>query len=65
MIFLGDITSPNYHDGPEHYTLDGITKLMAALDELDFDKAIHGHTEIMSKQEWMEFLQEEKDKLKG
>lgn len=65
VIFLGDITSPNYHDGPEHYTLDGITRLMAALNELNFDKAIHGHTEVMSKQEWMDFLHEEKIKLKG
>ncbi len=63
VIFLGDITSPNYHDGPEHYTLEGITKLMSALDELKFDKAIHGHTEVMSKQEWMDFLHEEKEKL--
>lgn len=65
VIFLGDITSPNYHDGPEHYTLDGITKLMTALDELNFETAIHGHTEVMSKQEWMDFLHEERIKLKG
>lgn len=65
VIFLGDITSPNYHKGPEHYTLDGITKLMDALEELKFDIAVHGHTEVMSKQEWMDFLQIEKDKLKG
>ena len=65
VIFLGDITSPNYHDGPEHYSLDGITRLMAALNELHFNKAIHGHTEVMSKQEWMDFLHEERIKLKG
>lgn len=65
VIFLGDITSPNYHDGPEHYSLEGITKLMDALEELNFDKAIHGHTEVMSKDEWMTFLREEKAKLKG
>lgn len=65
VIFLGDITSPNFHNGPEHYTLEGITKLMDALDELNFDKAIHGHTDVMSKQEWMMFLQEEQAKLKG
>lgn len=64
VIFLGDITSPNYHAGPEHYTLDGITKLMDALDELNFDNAIHGHTEVMSKQAWMDWLEEERLKLK-
>ena len=64
LIFLGDITSPNYHDGAEHYTLEGITTLMDALNELNFDKAIHGHTDVMSKQEWMDFLQEEKNKLR-
>ena len=65
VIFLGDITSPNYHDGPEHYSLDGISKLINALEELNFEKAIHGHTEVMSKQEWMDFLHEERIKLKG
>ena len=64
VIFLGDITSPNYHTGPEHYTLEGITKLIDALNELNFDIAIHGHTEVMSKQAWMDWLEVERTKLK-
>ena len=48
LIFLGDIISPDYHHGSEHYTKEKFYSLRENLLSYDFDYAVHGHTEVFT-----------------
>jgi len=50
VLFLGDIISPDYHHGDAHYTKHKFNHLVQKLFEFDFEYAIHGHTEVFSRE---------------
>lgn len=56
VLFLGDIISPDYHHGLEHYTKEKFYTLWRELLAYDFDYAIHGHTEIFTKETLNQFF---------
>lgn len=58
ILFLGDIISEDFHHGAPHYDRTSLGALIRALEEIDFNTAIHGHTEIFSKVELMSYLDE-------
>jgi len=63
VLFLGDIISPDYHHGTPHYTKEKFYPLWKELTSYDFDYAIHGHTDVFTKQSMNEFFEESKEML--
>lgn len=57
-LFLGDIISPDYHHGSPHYTSEKFYSLWKELMTYDFDYAIHGHMDVLSKQALNDFFEE-------
>ncbi len=64
VLFLGDIISPDYHHGTPHYTKEKFYALWKELLTYDFDFAIHGHTDVFTKQTMNEFFEESIEMLK-
>lgn len=56
VLFLGDIISPDFHHGDAHYTYDHLNGLIQALQALDFDQVVHGHTEVYTKSSLLDEL---------
>ena len=57
VLFLGDIISPNYHHGNEHYTQMKFNNLIEELFKIDFELAVHGHTEVFTRETLRLFFQ--------
>lgn len=64
ILFVGDIFSANYHEGEAHYTHSKLSALIKGFEALDFELAIHGHTEPYTKAHLLEYLYEELELLK-
>ena len=58
VVFLGDITYHDLHHVPECWHLRRRSKLVEALEGLDFDWALPGHQEIKSRAELLADLAE-------
>lgn len=65
ILFLGDIISEDYHHGEPHYTHDKFYRMWETIFSYDINYAIHGHTEILSKQTLSSFYEESKNYIKG
>jgi glyoxylase-like metal-dependent hydrolase (beta-lactamase superfamily II) len=50
VLFLGDIISPDYHHGDAHYTKLKYDNLITELFKFDFELAVHGHTEVFTRE---------------
>jgi len=50
VLFLGDIISPDYHHGDAHYTKHKYDNLITELFKFDFELAVHGHTEVFTRE---------------
>jgi glyoxylase-like metal-dependent hydrolase (beta-lactamase superfamily II) len=64
VLFLGDIISPDYHHGTPHYTKEKFYPLWKELIAYDFEYAIHGHTDVFTKQLMNEFFEESIEMIK-
>lgn len=58
VLFLGDIISPDYHHGDAHYTKKHFDNLINELFTFDFKYAIHGHTEVFTRESLKQFFLE-------
>lgn len=65
VLFLGDIISPNFHQGEAHYTSSNLNALIQALQALDFEIAVHGHTELYTKASLLDELYAEMHALES
>jgi len=63
-LFLGDIISPDYHHGEPHYTKKNYDNLKNELFNYDFEYAIHGHTEVFTRETLNQFFQEPECQIK-
>lgn len=48
-LILGDILCPDYRCTPPRYTAEGLSRLIAGLEALDFDTALPGHNAPMTR----------------
>lgn len=58
VLFLGDIISPDYHHGDPYYTKNKYDNLIKELFNFDFEYAIHGHTEVFTRESLHTFFLE-------
>ena len=63
ILFLGDIYTENYHNGPPHYTQTKLRALVSALEKIDFKLAIHGHDRFRYNDELIQELHTILDQL--
>jgi hypothetical protein len=63
-LFLGDIISEDYHHGEPHYTKDKFNRMWETLFSYDINYAIHGHTDIFTKQTLNDFYEESQNNIK-
>lgn len=64
VLFLGDIISPDYHHGEPHYTKQNFDNLSRELFTFDFEYAIHGHTEVFTRESLKQFFHEPEAHIK-
>lgn len=56
VLFVGDAYSKDYHHGEPHYTKEKLNKLIEMIKKLDINLIIHGHDEVLKKEELLENL---------
>lgn len=57
VLFLGDATSPDFFNN-DIYDMDELNKMIDWLEDCDFETCILGHSEPLSKNELMVYLDE-------
>ncbi|ETA81113.1 MBL fold metallo-hydrolase [Youngiibacter fragilis] len=63
VVFLGDITSEDFHNGTGSHHREKLGMLIEALEWMDFELALHGHDEPRSKEYVLDYLREELELL--
>jgi glyoxylase-like metal-dependent hydrolase (beta-lactamase superfamily II) len=58
VLFLGDIYTENYHNGPPHYTQAKLSSLIHELKQVEFNVAIHGHDRFRYQDELIQELKQ-------
>lgn len=64
VLFLGDIISPDYHHGDPYYTKVKYDSLFKELFSFDFEYAVHGHTEVFTRESLRLFFLEPEVNIK-
>lgn len=63
VVFLGDITSEDFHNGTGSHHREKLGMLIEAIEWMDFEIALHGHDEPRSKAYVLDYLREELELL--
>lgn len=64
VLFIGDIISPDYHHGEPYYTKNKYDHLIKELFDFDFEYAVHGHTEVFTRETLRLFFLEPEAQIK-
>ena len=64
VLFIGDIISPDYHHGEPYYTKNKYDHLIKELFDFDFEYAVHGHTDVFTRETLRLFFLEPEAQLK-
>ncbi len=63
IIFLGDASGGDFYHNQGRYDKDKLLSFIEFIKETDFDTCVEGHDSAISKQQLLEYMQEELDKL--
>jgi len=63
VVFLGDITSEDFHNSTGSHHREKLGMLIEALEWLDFEIGVHGHDEPRSKEYVLGYLREDLELL--